>query len=320
MMYGINFNPAAIPMGTVASLQQPTPPSNVLNGLVVDPSTPGSAGSTQMDPVTIAMIASAVMGGISSAQAAGAGQELSEAQLAQQALLGILGQQQQANMGLVGAAPTGWAQQYQQQNLLQQMLLNNITGQPSLLTPSNPQLASQLPQQAQFSIPEEWAALNPYGVDQTMASIANRQGVLNQLTGGQGPQINFSQFGLTPEQAQQYQQQVEAQRRNATHAQNTLYSALGFNRGSGLAPTFNGPSGLISPNPALSHPGVGGGSGGGGGVGGGGMNPSSFQSTPGMVTGTAEIGMNPVMQGIQLGGQVGRRRRTPQTGFGGGYR
>lgn len=280
-----------------------------------------------MDPVTIAMIASAVMGGISSAQAAGAGQELSEAQLAQQALLGILGQQQQANMGLVGAAPTGWAQQYQQQNLLQQMLLNNITGQPSLLTPSNPQLASQLPQQAQFSIPEEWAALNPYGVDQTMASIAGRQGVLDQLTGGQGPQINFSQFGLTPEQAQQYQQQVTGQRNAARMGQANLYGALGYQPGGPMYAGIAGNQPDNTTNPYM--PGYTGvmpnfsNFGGGQSIMGQGSQGSAnvaSQSTPGMVTGSAEIGMNPVMQGIQLGGQVGRRRRSQQTGFGGGYR
>lgn len=79
-----------------------------------------------------------------------------------------------------------------------------------------------------LTIPDEWQQMNPFGVDQTMNSIAQRQGVLDLLSQGRGPGFNFGNTGYDPQKAQALQQSTDAYRQyaNTPAARNPLMGAV----------------------------------------------------------------------------------------------
>lgn len=133
------------------------------------------------------------------------------------------------DQAMLGAAPTGWAQNYQQQTLMKDLMLQKLMNGGGM-TPTNEAVAAKLQATApkQLQISPEWAGMNPFGVDQTMNSIQQRQGVLDMLSQGRGPQFDFMNSGyqnLNPERANQLQQQSRQYGQFAAQ-QNPLQSAL----------------------------------------------------------------------------------------------
>lgn len=177
-------------------------------------------------------LASGILGGVGQmAQGQQQNQQYNQQNAQQQALQAALMQQQNGNniMGdqlnrdqLVGqAAPLGWAQNYQQQQLAKNFGLQQLMNGPTM-TPTNPHIQQLLDQSGykpfQPTIPDEWKNVNPFGVGQTMEALGNRQNVISQLGGGNAPQLDFSQFGIDPAMVQrlqgstgQFQQQQQGQ-------------------------------------------------------------------------------------------------------------
>ncbi len=155
------------------------------------------------------------------------------------------------DQSLAVAAPTGWAQNYQQGTLLKQLMMQKLMG-PSNFTPSNPDLASRLGNIQRPSMPADWQQVDPFSVQQTMASLANRQGVLDKLSNGAGPAIQFSQFG---QPNPQLQQQTDQYRGFVNQDRQRLLEAIGLSKRAKLPNpvagqttlNFNRPQG--TPNP-----------------------------------------------------------------------
>ncbi len=131
---------------------------------------------------------------------------------------------------MTGAAPTGWSQNYQQGNMIKQMLLGKLTGgqAQSGFVPSNPELAQRLSNRPGMQVPAEWNNVNPFGVGQTMDSIAQRQQVLDRASGGVTPSLNFSNYGIDPQLAARLQAQTGAYNKDVTGERANLLSAIGM--------------------------------------------------------------------------------------------
>jgi hypothetical protein len=72
--------------------------------------------------------------------------------------------------------------------------------------------------------------VNPFGVQQTMASLLGRQGVLNQLSNGTGPQIDFNDYNLPPPQAQSFNQRRQQYGDQSQDLRQQLLQAIGLSR------------------------------------------------------------------------------------------
>ncbi len=131
----------------------------------------------------------------------------------------------QFNRDLAGAqmAPTGWAQNYSQQTMLKNLMLQKLMNGTSMM-PTNPEIMALMPPAFKPTIPEEWAKTNPFGVDMTAQSIQQRQGNLDLLTGGRGPGLNIGAYGGN----QNMQNQMD-QFRNSIAGTNVANNALGSN-------------------------------------------------------------------------------------------
>lgn len=154
---------------------------------------------------------------------------------------------------LTQAAPTGWDQNYQQQTLLKNMMMQKLMAGSSL-TPTNEAVAAKLASLGggfKPTIPEEWQSVNPFGVQQTMQSLAQRQGILDLLSGGRAPGLDFTQKGLQGDMGQRLNQQTGAyrqfaandmQQRNAGGGQGFLPTGGGLTAGMNMG----GPTGKQS--------------------------------------------------------------------------
>ncbi len=184
-----------------------------------------------------------VLGGLGNFGAQRSNERMSEQQLALQREM-MNAQNQRAGMddrfnrdlAFTQAAPTGWEQGYQQQQLLKNMALQRLMNGSSLM-PTNPAVQAKLGANGQPfkpSIPEEWQTVNPFGVNQTMSALGTRQGALDQLSQGRGPGLDFSQFGIDPARAQQLNQQTGDYRRYQSSmpspSGNPLQEAINMNR------------------------------------------------------------------------------------------
>jgi hypothetical protein len=133
----------------------------------------------------------------------------------QQAVLGDLFNR---DAMLAQQAPTGWGQNYQQQTLMKDLMLQKLMNGGGGLTPTNSAVAAKLQgisTPSKLTIPDEWKQVNPFGVDQTMQSLAQRQGVLDLLSGGRGPGMDFNAMGYDPTKAGVLNQQTNDYRKFA---------------------------------------------------------------------------------------------------------
>lgn len=177
-------------------------------------------------------ILSAVLGGLGNMGQQQSQERMSKEQLAaQQAMM----QQQMGvddrwrrDQAMVNAAPTGWGQNYQQETLMKNLMLQRLMEGGGFTHP-NAAVAAKLQKPSPLVIPDEWKSTNPFGVDQTMQSIAQRQGVLDMLSQGQGPGFNFGATGYDPAKAAQLDSQTKAFR-NFQSANNPLQSAVNMGR------------------------------------------------------------------------------------------
>ena len=193
-------------------------------------------------------IVSAAMGGIG---AIGAGQRqerlsqeqnalqqaIMQQQMAQQGAQGLKNDSLTRDMALESAAPLGWGQGYQQQQLLRNMVLQKMMNGPGVM-PTNPDVIDRLNQSGwkpfKPTIPEEWQNVNAFGVNQTMEALANRQGILDKLSGGRAPGLNFQGMGLPGDLGDQLQQRTGDYRQYAADDYNSnaarLMEAINLNR------------------------------------------------------------------------------------------
>ena len=189
-------------------------------------------------------IISAILGGVGAIGQGRREERMNEQQLAmmqqQMAQSGagqLMNDSLTRDMGLEQAAPLGWSQGYQQQQLLRNMLMQKLQGGPSI-QPTNPDVLARLEQSGwkpfKPTIPEDWQNVNPFGAGQTMEALANRQGVLDKLSGGRAPALDFAQLGLNPEMAQRLNQTTGNYRQFAADDYNSnanrLMEAINLNR------------------------------------------------------------------------------------------
>lgn len=191
-------------------------------------------------------IISAVLGGFGNMGAARSQERMNQQQLAlQQAMLnqqrgqGMMDDTLARDKMLLDNSPLGWAQGYQQNTLLKNLMLQKLLNQNNA-APLHPnadvqaRLQAMMGQRKPLEIPAEWQQVNPFGVDQTMGALGLRQGGLNLMSQGRGPQLDFGSMGLTPDQlarfgGQQssYQQQVIA---DAARRQQQVMDAMNMDR------------------------------------------------------------------------------------------
>ncbi len=155
---------------------------------------------------------------------------LSREELAQRAAALAMQDRLQRDQALTGAAPLGWSQNYQQGNQVKQMLMDKLTGgqAQSGFVPSDPNMAARLANRPGMQIPAEWQNVHPFGVGQTMDSIAQRQQVIDRASGGVAPSLNFSNYGIDPAMAARLQAQTGAYNNNIQNEQQNLMSAIGM--------------------------------------------------------------------------------------------
>lgn len=164
-------------------------------------------------------------------------QAIMQQQLGLQGAQGLMNDSLTRDLSLEQAAPLGWSQGYEQQQLLRNMLLQKLMNGPSV-QPTNPEVMERLKasgwQPFKPTIPEEWTNVNPFGVDQTMGALANRQGILDKLSGGRAPGLDFAHMGLPEEMANRYGQQTSDYRKFAADDYNSnaarVMEAINLNR------------------------------------------------------------------------------------------
>jgi hypothetical protein len=113
-------------------------------------------------------------------------------------------------------------------------MLQNLMNGGGNLVPTNDAVRAKLEAQAGSSfkptIPEEWAKLNPFGTDQTMQALAQRQGGLDMLSQGRGPGMDFAAMGYDPEKAGVLNQQTSDYRNFQASQPNPLQEAIDMTR------------------------------------------------------------------------------------------
>lgn len=175
----------------------------------------------------------------------------------QQALLGDMFKR---DSQLEGASPVGWAQNYEQQTLMKNLALQKLMQGGGGLTPTNADVAAKLKglsTPVNYQIPDEWKNVNPFGVDQTMQSLAQRQGTLDVLSQGRGPALNFGAMGYDPTKAAALDQQGSDFRKFSSQ-QNPMMEAMRMSPGvmqagqqggqspqRGYVPAQNGRGGMV---------------------------------------------------------------------------
>ncbi len=162
---------------------------------------------------------------------------LQRAIMQQQGAQGMMNDSLTRDMALEQAAPLGWGQGYQQNQLLRNMLMQKIQNGPSGgAVPAS--IQGKLDQMGykpfKPTIPEEWGSVNPFGVDHARGPIIKRQGILDKLSGGKAPALDFAHMGLPQEMADRYQQQTGDYRQFTADdynvGQNRLLEAINMNR------------------------------------------------------------------------------------------
>ncbi len=154
---------------------------------------------------------------------AAANQQLSREQMQMLLQQSIMGDKQARDMALADQAPVGWEQQYTQKQLVNNLMLQKLL-QPKQLWHPNEKVMERLnamPKAPQLTIPDEWQQVNPFGTQMTMEALAGRQGVLDLLSGGRGPGIDFANMGIGPEQAAALNQRTGGYRQYAGQQYNT---------------------------------------------------------------------------------------------------
>jgi hypothetical protein len=200
----------AIAGGTASSLAPTLAASSTLpaiaGGTAASLAMPGAATAAGAGAAAAGAGAKGIMGKIGGFLGSNAGSSLTSAILGG---IGNMGQQRsnermadkqmqlQRDQLLGQSAPLGWAQGYQQQQMIKNLLLQKLMGGGGM-QPGNPDIAARMSQQPKLEIPQEWQAISPFGVDQTGQALQNRQGVLNQIGGQNMPQIDLTRMGYDP--------------------------------------------------------------------------------------------------------------------------
>jgi hypothetical protein len=163
---------------------------------------------------------------------------LAQAQMAMQANQGNQQNDLTRQLALAQQAPTGWDQQYEQQQLLRNLMLQKLTNPSGGYIPQA--IADRLGtagKQFTPTIPDEWKNANVFGLDATQQSLAQRQGVLDLLSQGKAPGIDFMHNGYqnsNPDRAQALQDQTNQYRQYVGNDANTnlqnLQEAINLSR------------------------------------------------------------------------------------------
>lgn len=248
---------------------------------------------------------------------AAANQQMSREQMQMLLQQSIMGDKQTRDLSLADQAPVGWEQQYTQKQLVNNLMLQKLL-QPKQLWHPNEKVMERInamPKAPQLTIPDEWQQVNPFGTQMTMEALAGRQGVLDLLSGGRGPGIDFTNMGINPEQAAALNQRTGGYRQYAGQQYNTSVNnaqqAMGGDQlsqssgggGSRLSSALSGAGTGATLGSLIPIPGVGPLAGGIiGGIGGllfgGGKKPAVSQpATGGMRTQPMPMPVNPYTQG-----------------------